>query len=319
MRFRESLFPSDIMETVMVLSADAELNAAIAGNLSDYNLQVFENPRSIIDRIYNSPPSLLLAKYEESIMQFVRMLRDDPMFSNLPILILLGRDDSLSSSWHELQVDDYIRFPFSSDELAVRVGLGIYRSKRVVETNPLTMLPGNTPIIREVQARLDTGLDFALAYADLDHFKPFNDKYGFSCGDETLRMTARLITNVVKQHDPANYFVGHIGGDDFVFCTDIAKVEKICHEILDNFDCIIPTFYSSEDRESGYIISHDRAGNEKKFALLSISIGVTINRGGWFKHYGAISNAASEMKKFAKTIDGSVYKIDRRDHSGICA
>ncbi len=304
------------METVMVLSADAGLNSTIEDNLPGYNLQIFESPRNIIDRIYNSPPSLLVVTTEDSIRQFVRMLREDPIFSNLPILIILNRKDPLSSDWHELQVDDYIRLPFNSDELAMRVALGIYRSKRVVETNPLTMLPGNTPIIREVQARLDTGLDFALAYADLDHFKPFNDKYGFSCGDETLRMTARLITNIVKQHDPANYFVGHIGGDDFVFCTDVAKVEAICHEILDNFDRIIPTFYNLEDRESGYIISHDRAGNEKKFELLTLSIGVTINR-GWFKHYGAISNAASEMKKLAKTIDGSVYKIDRRDHSEV--
>lgn len=304
------------METVMVLSADAGLNSTIEDNLPGYNLQIFESPRNIIDKIYNSPPSLLIVTTEDSIRKLVRMLREDPIFSNLPILIIFNRKDPLSSDWHELQVDDYIQLPFNPDELAMRVALGIYRAKRVVETNPLTMLPGNTPIIREVQARLDTGLDFALAYADLDHFKPFNDKYGFSCGDETLRMTARLITNIVKQHDPANYFVGHIGGDDFVFCTNVAKVEAICHEILDNFGRIIPTFYNSEDRESGYITSHDRAGNEKKFPILTLSIGVTINR-GWFKHYGAISNAASEMKKFAKTIDGSVYKIDRRDHSEI--
>ena len=305
------------METVIVLSTDTELNTLIEDNLSSYNIQIFENSRNIIDKIYSSPPSLLIVTAEDGLKEFVRMLRDDPIFSNLPILVIFGEDDS-GCDWNELQVDDYIRAPFKTEELSMRVDLAIYRSKRVVETNPLTMLPGNTPIIREVKARLDRGGDFALAYADLDHFKPFNDKYGFSCGDEALRMTARLITNIVKQHDPLNYFVGHIGGDDFVFFTDAAKVETICREILDNFDLIIPTFYDTEDRERGYIISHDRAGNEKKFSILTLSIGVTINR-GWFEHYGAISNAASEMKKFAKTIDGSVYRIDRRDHSGIRA
>jgi len=310
------------MKTVMVLSADTELNSTIEENLPGYNIQIFESPRNIINRIYNSPPSLLIVTAKNSIGQFVRMLREDPIFNNLPILILFDAKDSIRSDWHALQVDDYICLPFNSEnsnELAMRVALGIYRAKRVVETNPLTLLPGNTPIIKEVQARLDAGLDFAMAYADLDNFKPFNDKYGFSAGDETLRMTARLITNIVKQHDHDNYFIGHIGGDDFVFCTDIAKVELICKEILDNFGRIIPTFYNSEDRESGYIISHDRSGNEKKFEILTLSIGVTMNCGGWFKHYGAISTAASEMKKVAKTIDGSVYTIDKRDHSEIHA
>jgi diguanylate cyclase (GGDEF)-like protein len=71
-----------------------------------------------------------------------------------------------------------------------------------MEVNPLTKLPGNISINRQIQARIDGGEVFALAYADLDHFKPFNDYYGFSRGDEVIRITGRLILNIVKNKQP---------------------------------------------------------------------------------------------------------------------
>lgn len=56
--------------------------------------------------------------------------------------------------------------------------------------NPLTQLPGNVPINEHLEFLMEAGEPFAVCYADLDHFKPFNDLYGYRHGDEAIQLTA---------------------------------------------------------------------------------------------------------------------------------
>jgi len=301
-----------VTELITIISDDYSLNKTLSAYLEGFNTLFITQRASIIESIYNTPPTVVIFNGGMRYKDFISTIREDHIFSHLPIIVLLD-DKEFIKNWKDLPVDDFITKPLQREEFIMRLYLSIERSRRIVETNPLTMLPGNTPIIKEVQARLDRNEEFALAYADLDNFKPFNDKYGFSRGDEVIKMTGRLITNTVKLHDPHNCFVGHIGGDDFVFITSIEKAEPASREIVKNFDEIIPSFYDPEDREQGYIISHSRDGTVKKFPLLSISIGITLNK-GWFKHYGEISSAATEVKAYAKTLEGSTYFIDRRSY-----
>lgn len=300
------------MDEIIVISADQQINSALREILSGYRVSILPFSAAIIDRIYSSPPVLLILNAGEIPSEFLSLLRDDAIFSHLPVLALLKETTSIED-WQRFPVDDFIIQPVEKSELLMRIGLCIHRSRRIVEINPLTMLPGNTPIIKEVQKRLDRHEEFALAYCDLDNFKPYNDKYGFSRGDEVIRMTGRLITNIVKLKDPAHCFVGHIGGDDFVFIVSKDNAISVCEDIIRNFDCIIPSFYDPADRQRGYITSLDRQGNERVFPFLTISIGITYNHGG-FDHYGAISAAATEVKNVAKGIKGSAFFVDRRRH-----
>lgn len=153
---------------------------------------------------------------------------------------------------------------------------------------------------------------FALAYADLDHFKPFNDHYGFTRGDEVIRIAGRLILNIVKNMQSQGSFIGHIGGDDFVFIMDVNLVEAAAKEIIDAFDHIVPTLYEAEDKERGYIEKQDRRGNIRQFPFVALSIGITSNKQRSFTHHGEVAGVASEMKGQAKHISGSCYRIDRR-------
>jgi parallel beta-helix repeat protein len=60
---------------------------------------------------------------------------------------------------------------------------------------------------------------FALAYLDIDNFKSFNDRYGYGRGDEVLVVACRIPTTVVGELAGPERFVGHAGGDDFVFMS----------------------------------------------------------------------------------------------------
>ncbi|MFW5932231.1 MAG: GGDEF domain-containing protein, partial [Desulfohalobiaceae bacterium] len=163
-----------------------------------------------------------------------------------------------------------------------------------------------------IQDLIDSGQDFALGYLDLDNFKAFNDKYGFSRGDEVLMMTSRVIVNTVRRIAGQEGFVGHIGGDDFVFIVPIQVVEEVCIKIIQNFDSIVPNFYDPKDRNQGYISSVDRQGRQQEFLLMAVSIAVVFNLQGSLTHYAQASQIANSLKKKAKQDPASSYVLDRR-------
>jgi diguanylate cyclase (GGDEF)-like protein len=300
---------------VVVISQDAALSSIIEQILrKSYRVISFRNIHSAIDYIYNSIPDLVvmnLNNQDSFAVGLLNNLKGDPIFHQLPVLIVLDEIQDLPK-WDVLFVEDYIIKSAFEKEGPSRVALSIVRSERVTEVNPLTKLPGNISINRQIQTRLDGGEVFALAYADLDHFKPFNDYYGFTRGDEVIRIAGRLILNIAKNIQPQGSFIGHIGGDDFIFLMDVNLVEEAAKEIIDAFDRIIPTLYETEDREKGHIETLDRQGNKRTFPFVAISIGVTTNKERSFTHYGEVTETASEMKGQAKGVRGSCYKVDKR-------
>jgi diguanylate cyclase (GGDEF)-like protein len=302
-------------KTIVVISQDAALSSIIEQILNkSYRVLSFRGIHSAIDYIYNSIPDLVIMDINEQdrfTVSLLNNLKADPIFHQLPVLIVLDEIQSIPK-WDVLFVEDYIKKSDFEKEGLSRVDLCIVRSERISEVNPLTKLPGNISINRQIQARIDGGEVFALAYADLDHFKPFNDYYGFTRGDEVIRIAGRLILNIVKNVQSQGSFIGHIGGDDFLFIMNIGLVEDATKEIIDAFDRIIPTLYEAEDRERGYIETQDRQNSTRQFPFVALSIGITSNEQKSFTHYGEITEVASEMKGQAKHVLGSCYKTDRR-------
>ena len=132
-----------------------------------------------------------------------------------------------------------------------------------------------------------------MGYVDLDYFKSFNDKYGFLRGDEIIKMTARLLTNSLRSLKSSEVFVGHIGGDDFVFIVPPERLDIVCKEIIKNFDLIVGNFYDEEDRIRGYIESKNRKGHPEKFPVVSVSIAVVSNEYRPVRHIGQVSTIAA--------------------------
>lgn len=303
------------MKTVVVVCKDVVLNNVIKRSLKNvYQVVTFNNMPSALDYIYNSIPNLIVMNIADDDPVGIGVLNDlksDPMFNQLPVLAVLP-EKYMISDWGHLMVEDYIRRPDLNADFMARVDLSILRSERIVEINPLTRLPGNISINKEIQERIDSKKEFAFGYADLDFFKPFNDRYGFSRGDEVIKMTGRIILGVIKSQQPQGSFVGHVGGDDFVFIIDTGMVEGAASEIIRAFDSLITGMYDPADLKQGYIKSFDRTGKASQFPVMGISIGITETRNRAFTHYGEITEIAADMKKFAKRFTGSCYKTDQR-------
>ncbi len=306
------------MKTVVVVCKDVILNNFISRALKNtYQIVSFHSMPSALDYIYNAIPNLIvlhLADDDPAGVMVLNDLKSDPIFHQLPVLAVLPADYTLRD-WQNLSVEDYIRQSELETDFTARVDLSILRSERIVEINPLTRLPGNISINKEIQERIDAGAEFAFGYADLDYFKPFNDCYGFSRGDEVIKMTGRIILGVVKSKQPQGSFIGHIGGDDFIFIIDSALAEEAAGEIIKAFDSLIPGMYDPDDMKQGYIQSFDRKGKAAKYPVMGISIGLTETRRREFTHYGEMTEIAAEMKKFAKQFKGSCYRTDKRQTS----
>jgi diguanylate cyclase (GGDEF)-like protein len=303
------------MKNIVIVCQDAILNNAIERSIKgSYGVAIFNNMPSALDHIYNSIPDLIVISVindDPAAINIINEIKTDPMFHQLPVLAILPNQFNIAQT-DALMVEDYIwRADFERDFLA-RINLSIYRSEKNVEINPLTRLPGNISINRAIQERLEKNIDFSFGYADLDYFKPFNDRYGFSRGDEVIKITGRLILGIVKALQPQGSFVGHVGGDDFVFIIDIDLVEEAATGIIKAFDSLIIGCYDSEDLTQGFIKSVDRKGKASQFPIMGISIGITETQSRNFSHYGEVTQPAAEMKKFAKQFPGSCFKSDRR-------
>lgn len=276
----------------------------------------FGRGTSALEFLFSSPPDLLVVDERLPDLKgtdLVRLIKGENVYRQLPVILCLDGEDSVrEQTFDVLEVDDFLVKPVTPAVTRGRLILAYHRATRELDASPLTKLPGNTSIIHKIQDLIDRREDFALAYIDLDHFKSFNDKYGFSRGDEVLLMTARVIVNSIRAFMGANTFVGHVGGDDFVFIVPPDKAESACQRVLDNFDSIVPSFYDEEDRVRGAIHSVDRQGQAQIFPLMAISIAVVFNRGGRLKHFGEASQIAMNLKKYAKKNPRSCYVLDQR-------
>ena len=101
-------------------------------------------------------------------------------------------------AWFGAGADEVITGIFSPAEQRARLDAMLVRTERDVSVHPSTRLPGTTEIEREIRRRLESEQEFAVCYADLDHFKEFNDRYSYYDGDRVIYLLSRILHDVVK-------------------------------------------------------------------------------------------------------------------------
>jgi diguanylate cyclase (GGDEF)-like protein len=153
-------------------------------------------------------------------------------------------------------------------------------------------------------------MDVGLAHIDIDHFKAFNDRYGFLRGDEMIRTLAAVMRDVVDATDDA--FLGHVGGDDFVLLAPCDQVEEIGREIVSAFEAVAAALLDPEDGVRGWIEVRDRRGKRRRYPLPTLSIGVAVRSGPGPTDHSGLVHAATELKQYAKTKPGNYIAVDRR-------
>jgi GGDEF domain-containing protein len=245
-------------------------------------------------------------------LDMVRSIKNHTYLAIIPtILYHPAPDDTTLTAAFENGAEEFYSETIPPHVAQVKTSMLIERTFRDLSVNPSSRLPGPAIIEKEIERQIELGQQFAVCYADLDNFKAFNDYYGYYYGDRVIKLTSRIIRDVVFDLCREG-FVGHIGGDDFIFIIPGELVPRICEGILRTFDIIIPYRYQEDDRRRGYIITNNRRDEEEIFYIMTLSIAVIVNKGKMFNHVGEMSHMLADLKKYAKSMDGSNYIIERR-------
>lgn len=261
-------------------------------------------------------PSLIIIDEDTTKMDIVELckkIRADEDNSITPIIVITSnKDRDHRIEVLKTHVEYFIKKPIDEEYLYYtikNITSLMYINRRV---SPLTGLPGNVQIQAEMKKRLLNKEIFAIMYFDLDNFKAYNDVYGFANGDEIIKFTAKVILKHVHNIENSDNFVGHIGGDDFVAIIGETDYDKVCQDIIAEFDSEAVNFYNEEDVERGYVEVANRKGIIEQFPLTSISIGVVEVDNKKIKTTLEIGEVGAQVKHQAKTIMGSTYVINRR-------
>lgn len=303
---------------ILVIIEDQESREYLCAILQGegYNVVVaYEKPEAI-ELLGSYAFHLIVCDFDNKRIKgidFCKEIRANFRLRHINILLLIGKKDPLAKTRGIYAgADDYIEKPIEADELLNRVKASLVRMTRDLDANPLTKFPGNVTLLKELEQRVKDGIPLASGYVDLNKFKEFNDRYGFEKGDQIIKHTADIISKALLDLGNSNDFVGHIGGDDFIFITTPDCSEDICKRIIEEFDQTIESFYNEEDKKTGYILTKNRSGDLCRVSIMRISIGLVTNEARRFTHIGEIIQIITELKHFAKTMNKSIYIKDRR-------
>jgi diguanylate cyclase (GGDEF)-like protein len=177
--------------------------------------------------------------------------------------------------------------------------------------NPLTFLPGNVPITLHIERLLDNAQDFVACYADLNHFKVYNDHYGYWRGDEMIRLQAQCL---VAACDPRRDFVGHVGGDDFVLLMQSADWANRVEAAVAQFNHRALSLFDEQARTAGGIQAEDRHGVERFHPCTTLSVGILKVGPGQFQRAEEVASAAALAKHHAKQAKLGIHLVDAREY-----
>ncbi|MEV6301763.1 response regulator [Actinoplanes sp. NPDC051861] len=304
----------------MVVDDDKDIAGFVEFNLKIEGFEVIRagNGQEALDLMETHRPDLAIVDWMMPRMdgvELIRQLRAEPLTSALPVIMLTAKSMTADKVYGlKAGADDYLVKPFDTSELITRVTTTLRRNKEFREVSPLTGLPGNARVRREIGDRMRGGGEYSVGYIDIDRFKSVNDVYGFDRGDEFIQALARSLQRAAGETGKPSIFLGHIGGDDFVFICAPEQVLPLTKRTVTDFEQVADRLYESKDAQRGYIEVPDRRGNKQKAALVTLSIGVaqTTADGRRFTDPRVVIAVASEMKKVAKSQPGSYVAIDRR-------
>lgn len=263
-------------------------------------------------------PALIIINEDtinEDVVQLANRIKQNEDNAITPVIVISSNIDKI----HRVEalkafVEHYIKKPIDEQYL-------YYTVKNITrliclnrKVSPLTGLPGNVQIQAEMKKRLLNNEHFAMLYIDLDNFKAYNDTYGFVKGDELIKFTAKTILENVQDIDLENGFVGHIGGDDFIAIVSGTNYEKLCQNIIIDFDTGVLNYFTQEHVKTGLMEVENRKGVVEQFPLTSVSIGAVEVHPGQFKNILEIGEIGAQVKHLSKTIQGSTYVINKREN-----
>lgn len=172
--------------------------------------------------------------------------------------------------------------------------------------HPLSQLTTGPTLRQALDISLRNNPSTQLVYIDLDHFKAYNDRYGFIRGDAMIRLLSEIVRREFQ--DKSGILVGHIGGDDFVLILDHSEpaLITILQSVISQFQGLAVHLYDNADLERGFFTTEDG----KDHPVASVSIAVVNGKQGVLPNSVAAAERAATLKKIGKSTIGSIIVVE---------
>ena len=212
---------------VLIIGEDVQLMGSLAKMLSNqYTVKASRKVEDCVNLAIKHSVDLILldvALADYSGYRVLDELKSYERTRTIPVIVI-SKDEMEDNEARALVggAVDFLKRPFIEDIFKLRIGLHMHqiRQLRAIENIGLVdSLTGanNRRSYESVfesewnrAARSRTSL--GLLMIDIDHFKPFNDKYGHLCGDEVLKSVAEILISTVKR---GSDYVFRWGGEEF--------------------------------------------------------------------------------------------------------
>lgn len=230
-----------------------------------------------------------------------RALRASARTRHIPIIFLTARGEKSDRlrGLGEVQAEYYIVKPFDIEEVHTIVKGALDRARQKNLAHPVTNLP-TAELINEQYRSLLSSSGWALAQIHINGFELFTQTYGAVVGEDVLKFTALLISEVVNQQGGPEDFIGQmVVGPDFIVTSTPERVKAISERLCEAFDSEIGLHYNYKDRRNGYIAINDENGNQRHVPLMSLSIGVLTSDNGPFYDIRELSETAEDVRQRA--------------------
>ncbi len=304
--------------SILIIIEDEQTRELLFQLLTGEGYQVYSCSTEIqaLDVLENQLFNLVVCDYASPTVRGIEVakyIRAKFNLRHLSMIMIIDSKDPINKIKSIYAgADDYVEKPFEPAEFLARVKASFVRMTRDLDANPLTKLPGNISVFKELENRIKSHVLFAVGYVDLNKFKEFNDNYGFDMGDKIIYFTAQIIIKALKKFGETDDFLGHIGGDDFIFITSVDRWEHLSRDIVTEFDKGKLEFMNQDDIARGYLVAKNRKGEVSQIPLLGISVAVLTNEYRTFSHVAQLSQIAAELKHYVKGLGGSAYAKERR-------
>ncbi|HRZ14915.1 MAG TPA: diguanylate cyclase [Candidatus Omnitrophota bacterium] len=312
------------VKRILIISSDKTLRDVLMFCFDGWGYEVFlqDVPGNDVNQIKRISPDVIVVDVQTARkpqLEICQLLKDDFLTAFIPIITIINKRQLRQQLLDIRQgVDDYLIKPPDPLDLRIRIEMALKRSQYSYHTNTLTGLPGARIIEECVRDKIHQGKPFSFGYVDIDNFKFFNDAYGYHKGDKAIMQVAYMLYTVIKEAGNPEDFIGHIGGDDFVFVTTPEKYAAICRSFIEQFDTLMPFHYSAEDRDQGFVMARDRTHKVRKLPLMSLSIAVVnCSESQPFKSLVEVSDRVAEIKGYLKAQPGSKFMADRRSGDAV--
>lgn len=306
----------DKSNNILVIGQRCMQQEVVRALETDYQIITHDGQADLSTLVMNHTNiSCIIIEYTQELLPQIYILKKNFQTCFIPIIALVSTvsHDTINEIM-QAGIDDFIHKPLDALQLRMRLYININRALHNQNANPLTKLPGNELVSITIAQRLNQL--FAMVYVDLDHFKAYNDVYGFAQGDQLLLALAQILVHTTQTLGNSSDFIGHVGGDDFVIISTPDKAELIAQEVCRQFDQSAPSFYTEHDQIQKKIITINRQGNTQEFPLITLSCALVSNALRTLNSVAQISQIVTELKRYAKSkphgITCSNYVQDRR-------